>query len=172
MAHDYEDVNNIEQLDDRELRGLVREHLAAHNALDIDDIAVEVNDGAITLSGRVGTEGERRIAEHILTDVLGIQEFTNDLVIDPIRRAESPMDVEDHLADEDAHAGLLLGDRAVPFSDESEHLSDVADEAELAGTTDLGLAIERGGGWNPPESPTPEGLSGTDAGSADMGEQH
>jgi hypothetical protein len=171
MAHDYEDVNNIEQLDDAELRGLVREHLAAHNALDIDDIAVSVEEGNIVLSGRVGTEGERRIAEHILTDVLGIQDFTNDLVIDPIRRAESPIDLEEHLADEDQRAGLLLGDRAVPLSDESEHLADDG-EAELAGTTDLQSAIERGGSWNPPESPTPEGLSGTDAGPEDMGGQH
>jgi hypothetical protein len=171
MAHDYEDVNNIEQLDDRELRGVVREHLAAHNGLDIDDIAVTVEEGNIVLSGRVGTEGERRIAEHILTDVLGIQDFTNDLVIDPIRRAESPMAIDDHLVDEELHDGLLLGDRPVPFTDESEHLADEA-EAELSDTTDLQSAIERGGSWNPPEGPTPEGLSGTDAGSADMGEQH
>ena len=40
MARDYEDFSNLDQLDDRELRDLVREHLAAHNGLDIDDIAV------------------------------------------------------------------------------------------------------------------------------------
>jgi hypothetical protein len=171
MAHDYEDINNIDQLDDDELRELVRDHLAAHNALDIDDIGVEVEEGRVILSGRVGTEGERRIAEHILTDTLGIQNFANALVIDPIRRAESPMDVEDHLVDEDRRAGLLLGDRAVPLSDEAEHLADATD-SELAGTTDLQSAIERGGGWNPPESPTPEGLAGTDATSEEMGEQH
>ena len=171
MARDYEDLNNIDQLDDRDLRDLVREQLAAHNALDIDDIAVRVDEGAIVLSGRVGTEGERRIADHILTDVLGIQEFRNDLVIDPIRRAESPMDMEDHLAEEERTSGLLLGDRAVPLSDEAEHLAD-APETELAGTTDLQSAIERGGAWIPPESPTPEGLSGTDAAPEDMGEQH
>ncbi|MDB4882723.1 MAG: transport-associated protein [Gemmatimonadetes bacterium] len=171
MAHDYEDVNNIDQLDDRELRDLVREHLAAHNGLDIDDITVTVEEGSVRLSGRVGTEGERRIAEHILTDALGIQEFTNDLVIDPIRRAESPIAIDDHLADEERRDGLLLGDRAVPLTDESAHLADEA-EAELSGTTDVQGAIERGGSWNPPESPTPEGLSGSDAGPADMGEQH
>ncbi|MEO6525175.1 MAG: BON domain-containing protein [Gemmatimonadaceae bacterium] len=171
MAHDYEDVNNIEQLDDRELRDLVREHLAAHNGLDIDDILVSVNAGSIALSGRVGTDGERRIADHILTDVLGIQDFTNDLVVDSIRRAESPMDIEEHLADEELHDGLLLGDRAVPLSDESEHLADEA-EAELSGTTDIQGAMERGQSWNPPEGPTPEGLSGTDAGPADMGGRH
>jgi hypothetical protein len=171
MARDYEDINNIEQLDDRELRGVVREHLAAHNGLDIDDILVEVNEGVIVLSGRVGTEGERRIADHILTDVLGIQDFRNELVIDPIRRAESPIDVEDHLVEEDRHSGLLLGDRPVPLSPEAEHLAD-APETELGGTTDVQSVIERAGSWNPPESPTPEGMSGTDAAPEDYGEQH
>jgi hypothetical protein len=172
MARDYEDINNIEQLDDRDLRSLVREHLAAHNGLDIDDIAVRIEDeGVVVLSGRVGTEGERRIAEHILTDQLGIQDFRNDLVIDPIRRAESPLDIDDHVAEEERSAGLLLGDRAVPLSDESEHLADVSD-GDLAGTTDIQDAIENGATWNPPESPTPEGMSGTDAGPEEYGEQH
>jgi hypothetical protein len=171
MARDYEDIQNLDQLDDREIRDLVRERLAEHNGLDIDDILVQVEKGAITLSGRVGTDGERRIAEHILTDVLGIEEFTNDLVIDPIRRAESPMDIDDHLADEDRSAGLLLGDRAVPLSPEAEHLADDA-ETDLAGTTDVQDAIEGAKSWNPPESPTPEGLSGTDARPEDSGGQH
>ena len=171
MARDYEDIDNLDQLDDREIRDLVRERLASHNGLDIDDIVVQVENGAISLSGRVGTEGERRIADHILTDVLGVQEFTNDIVVDPIRRAESPMDIDDHLAEEDRQAGLLLGDRAVPLNDEAEHLADAPD-TELAGTTDVQSAIERAAAWNPPESPTPEGLSGTDAAPEDYGEQH
>ena len=171
MARDYEDLQNLDQLDDREIRDLVRERLAAHNGLDIDDIVVNVENGAIALSGRVGTEGERRIADHILTDVLGVQEFSNELVIDPIRRAESPLDMDDHLDEEERTSGLLLGDRAVPLSPEAEHLADDAD-AHLGGTTDVGNAIESAAGWNPPESPTPEGLSGTDAAPEDYGEQH
>ena len=171
MARDYEDLDNLDQLDDREIRALVRERLAAHNGLDIDDILVQVENGMISLSGRVGTEGERRIADHILTDVLGVQEFTNDIVVDPIRRAESPLDMDDHLVEEERQAGLLLGDRAVPLNDEAEHLAD-APETELAGTTDVQSAIERAASWNPPESPTPEGMSGTDASPQDYGEQH
>ena len=171
MARDFEDLNNIEHLDDRELRGMIREHLAAHNGLDIDDISVEVNNGAVALSGRVGTEGERRIADHILTDVLGITDFRNDLVIDPIRRAESPVDIDEHLAEEDREEGLLLGDRAVPLTAESEHLADLPGP-DLGGTTDVSESIERAAGWNPPEGPTPEGLSGTDAAPEDYGEQH
>src|SRR5215210_3131366 len=151
MARDFEDIHNIEQLDDRELRDLVREQLAAHNGLDIDDIVVSVQDGAIALSGRVGTEGERRIADHILTDVLGVQTFANDLVVDSIRRAESPIDIDEHLAEEDRNSGLLLGDRAVPLSPEAEHLAD-EHATDLAGTTDVQDATERAASWNPPES--------------------
>ena len=171
MARDYEDLQNLDQLDDREIRDLVRERLSEHNGLDVDDIVVVVTNGAIALSGRVGTEAERRIAEHILTDVLGVEEFTNDLVIDPIRRAESPIDIDDHLAEEDRSAGLLLGDRAVPLSPEAEHLADDA-ETDLAGTTDVQDAIEGAKSWNPPESPTPEGLSGSDARPEEFGEHH
>jgi len=171
MAHDYEDIHNIEGLDDRELRDLVREQLAGHGALDIDDITVTVVDGSVKLAGRVGTEGERRVADHVLTDVLGIQEFNNDLLVDPLRRAVSPVDIDEHLADEDARSGTLLGDRAVPLSPEAEHLADAPD-SELSGTTDVQSAIERGLGWNPPESPTPEGMLGSDAGPEDMGGQH
>ena len=171
MARDYEDIHNLDQLDDREIRDLVREQLAAHNGLDIDDILVRVESGQISLSGRVGTEGERRIAEHILTDVLGVQEFTNDLVVDAIRRAESPMDIDEHLAEEERSEGLLLGDRAVPLSPEAEHLA-VDDATDLAGTADIQNAIESAGSWTPPESPTQEGFSGTDAAPRDHGEQH
>ena len=171
MARDYEDIQNLDQLDDREIRDLVRERLAEHNGLDIDDILVQVENGAISLTGRVGTEGERRIADHILTDVLGVQEFANDLVVDPIRRAESPMDIDEHLAEEERSAGLLLGDRAVPLSPEAEHLADV-DATDIAGTTDVQNAIEGAMSWNPPESPTPEGLSGTDDAQSETGEQH
>jgi len=171
MARDYEDLQNLDQLDDREIRDLVRERLAGHNGLDIDDIVVTVQNGAIALSGRVGTESERRIADHILTDVLGVEEFTNDIVIDPIRRAESPVDIDDHLNEEDRASGLLLGDRPVPLNPEAEHLADDAD-GDLDGTTDVQDAIEGAKSWNPPESPTPEGLSGTDAAPEDYGEQH
>ena len=171
MARDYEDIQNLDQLDDREIRDLVRERLAEHNGLDIDDILVRVENGAISLSGRVGTEGERRIADHILTDVLGVQEFSNELVVDSIRRAESPVDIDEHLAEEERESGLLLGDRPVPQSPEAEHLADV-DATDLAGTTDVQNAIESAMSWNPPESPTQEGLSGTEAAPEDFGEQH
>jgi hypothetical protein len=168
---DYENIHDIDDLDDRELRDLVREQLAEHTALDVDDITVTARDGSVVLAGRVGTDGERRVAEHVLTDVLGIVDFTNDLVIDPLRRGESPVDIDEHLADEERRSGTLLGDVAVPLSDEADHLADSAQE-DLSGTTDYQQVMEDGMTWNPPDSPTPEGLSGSDARPEEMGEQH
>ena len=163
MARDFENLNDLEDLNDGELRDLVRSHLRAHNGIDPDDISVRVADGAVVLEGRVGTDAERRIAEHVLTDVVGIASVQNNLVVDPIRRAESPMDIDDHLAEEERTEGLLLGDRAVPLNPEAEHLADDLD-AELSGTTDVGKAIMEGTAWIPPESPTQEGLEGTGGG--------
>ena len=107
----------------------------------------------------------------MLTDVLGITEFSNDLVIDPLRRAESSLDIDEHLADEERRAGTLLGDVAVPLSDESGHLADGAGE-DPDGTSDYQQVMEEGMTWNPPDSPTPEGMSGSDARPEEMGGQH
>lgn len=166
MAGDFDDLHDIENLSDRELGELVREHLEASTALDIDDITVRVEDGVVVLEGRVGDAGEEQVAEHVLTDILGITKFRNELVSDPNRRAESPLAIDEHLAEEDRQAGSLLGDRPVSLTDESAHLADSPEEDE--GTTDTGKATEGGMPWVPPESPTPEGIS-RDARSEDAG---
>ncbi len=170
MARDFEDVNDIDDLDDDELRGLVREHLAADSALDIDDLTINVEDGHVILDGRVGTDEERRIAEHIVTDVLGVEDYENNIFVDPIRRATSPEAADDTLVDEDATEGRLLGDRPVSLSPEvEERLED--EDAQLYGTTDLSHAIEEGTSWIPPEAPTPEGFPGQDE-RGELGEDH
>jgi hypothetical protein len=166
MQHDFENTHDIDELDDSELRELVRGHLSAHPGLDIDDLTVKVKDGHVLLSGRVGTDGERQIADHILTDVLGIVDFANDIIIDQLARAESPTAIDDHLADEEERAGSLLGDAPVPFSPEAEHLADVRRD-DVEGTTDYEKAMGDGVTWNPPEGPTPEGFD-----SAEGGERH
>lgn len=171
MARDYENLHDREELDDRELRDLVREQLAQHTGLDIDDISVTVREGLITLSGRVGTEGERRVADHVVTDVLGIVEFNNELLVDPVRRATSPDAIDEHLADEAERSGTLLGDMPEPYVDEAQHLhGDQHDD--VVSTTDYEAAMREGLTWVPPDGPTPEGLSGTDATPPDYGEHH
>lgn len=166
---DFEDIHGVGDLSDRELRDLVRSHLSAHNGLDTDYITVQVQDGAVTLEGRVGTDYERRVAERVLTDTLGLASVRNALVVQAIHRAESPMDIEDHLVDDERAEGLLLGDRPVPLNPESETVHEDL-ESRLYGTTDVGKAISEGTAWIPPESPTQEGLEGTDGGAS--GEDH
>jgi len=171
MARDFEDLDDLDDLSDGELRNLVRDRLAEHRGLDIADITVTVHDRVVALDGRVGTEGERRVAERVVTDLVGITTVRNNLVVDELRRAESPEAVDDHLADEDEHAGLLLGDRPVPLSPEAEHLEEDLD-SRLFGTTDVGSAIQNGTAWIPPTSPTQEGIEGQDEFPADDGEDH
>ena len=171
MALDFENSDSVAGLSDDELRRLVRDRLDAERALDPEDVTVAVQNGVVTLSGRVGTEGELRIADHILSDTLGLDRFENELVVDPIRRAESPEAIDEHLADEEQHEGLLLGDRAVPLSPEAEHLEEDV-SAHLFGTADVHEAIESAAPWVPPESPTPEGVGGTEPPVPRTGEDH
>jgi hypothetical protein len=171
VAQDFENTEDLEDLSDGELRALVRDRLEEQLAFDPDDVSIAVKDGVVRLSGRVGTEEELRIVEHVVTDVIGIQTVENNIVVDAIRRAESPVAIDEHLVDEDEHAGLLLGDRSRNEGPEAEHLQENL-RSELFGTTDVQEAIEGAIPWTPPDGPTPEGLSGTDATPNVFGEDH
>ena len=171
MAQDYENIDDTAGMSDGELRAFVRDRLEEQLAFDPDDIEIAVRNGVVALSGRVGTESEYRVVEHLVTDVLGLTDVKNELVVDSLRRAESPMAIDEHLADEDAHEGLLLGDRPGTDSPEADHLHEDV-RAELFGTSDVQKSIEGAIPWIPPESPTPEGLSGTDASPGVLGEDH
>lgn len=169
VAQDFENIDDTEHMSDGELRAFVRDRLEEQLAFDSDDIDVAVSNGAVRLSGRVGTEAEYRIVERVITDVLGLKNVKNELVVDSIRRAESPLAIDEHLADEEQHEGLLLGDRPLTGSPEAQHLQEDI-RTELFGTTDVQKSIEGAIPWVPPDSPTPEGLSGTDATPGVLGE--
>lgn len=171
MESDFENSADIANLSDRELRQLVRDRLDDHEGIDPEDITVVVRNGVLNLSGRVGTDAELRVADHVITDQLGIVEYENELVVDPIRRATSPAAIDDHNADETAHEGLLLGDRPLSLSPEAEHLEENI-LAEVEGTADVQKSIEGAIPWVPPESPTPEGHSETDSPPRGYGEEH
>ncbi len=172
MAHDFEDLFDLDDLSDDELQSLVRDELADYATIDADSIFVRAEDGVVYLSGRVGTEEERRIAEHVLTDVLGINEYENNLVVDPIRRDEEPEAVDEHLGEVAARDEGILGEAPDLQADpEAEHLEEDL-EARLYGTHDLQSAIERGTPWVPPDSPTQEGFSGMDGDAEALGEDH
>ncbi len=173
MARDYEDFSSIDDLDDDELRQLVRDRLADHPDLDPDDITVIVDQGTVRLEGRVGTEAELRMADHVLTDVVGVVDYDNSLVVDAVRRVETPMDVEDHLNAERENSGSIFGEMPEQDSPEVDlNRGDEDLEERMFGTTNYQDAVAHGTTYIPPESPTPEGLRGTDAGPGEYGEDH
>lgn len=170
MARDYEDLHNVDELDDAELRRLIIEQLAQSKGVDIDEISVRASHGSVTLTGRVGTDEERRIADHVLTDVLGIQDVTNDLVVDPnVRTENAPPDLAATGSEPDDDASGV--EIEVPITGDSPFFAD-AIRTEPDAASDLESVMEDGTPWNPPDSPTPEGLRGTDARPEDMDGQH
>ncbi len=160
MPHDYEDIFDIEDLDDDELRQLVRETLRDNRSIDPQDISIHVKDGLVVLAGRVGTDEELRVAERLVSDRIGVDRVQNQLVVDPLRRAESPEAIDESLVDDKAHEGLLLGEHDDGEDYETRHLT-LDQDAELYGTVDRMQSMEEGVPWIPPESQTPEGSRGT-----------
>jgi BON domain-containing protein len=158
MAQDFENVFDLDDLSDEELRGLVRERLSQDEHVDVDNILVTVKDGFVTLSGRVGTEMEKQVADHVLSDVIGLENYANDIFIDPIRR-----DLEPEAADEQVgrvrgrEEETLLGGSDVDTTDPEAARADDNDDSSLFGTHDYGSVMENGVPWIPPDEPTPEG---------------
>jgi hypothetical protein len=157
MERDFEDIFRLDELNDDDLRALVRDQLSDYETIDADNILVTATNGEVVLAGRVGTEEERRVAERILSDVIGLKRYRNDLVVDEIRRDEEPEAVDDHLAESRERHGEPIGRPVENVDDEAEHLAEDLD-ARMFGTHDVQSAIERGTTWNPPDEPTPEGF--------------
>jgi hypothetical protein len=156
MADDYEDIFDLDELSDEELRELVRSQLDDYDTIDADNILVRVKNGEVRLSGRVGTVSEREIADHVLSDVIGLTNFRNEIVVDDIRRDEEPEAADDAIADAQDRGEDELGGDAYQTTD-SEALREEDDlRADLYGTHDVQRAIEQGTSYEPPDEPTAE----------------
>lgn len=172
MARDFENIYNPDKLSDDELRAMVREELAQRDAVDADSIVVTAEQGIVRLSGRVGTEAERRVAERVLSDVIGLRHYRNELVVDAIRRDVEPEAIDDHLARGTDGSGAPRGTGPESeYGEEAEHLEEDLN-ARLYGSPDSQQAIQRGTPWIPPESPTSEGLAGMEPDSDVADEEH
>ncbi len=158
MAQDFENVFDLDDLSDAELRELVRDQLAQDDSLDVAGILVHVKDGYVTLAGRVGTEGEKQIADHVLSDVIGLESFSNDLLVDPVRRDEEPEAADEAVARAASRGEdpLLGGSDLSATDDEAQRVTD-NDDAALFGSRDIESVMENGVPWIPPDEPTPEG---------------
>ena len=156
MASDYDgDVYDFDNMTDDEVRTIVLERLGDYPNLDVEDIDVAVRNGFVVISGRVGTDSEVQVATAVLDDVLGLDDFRNDLVVDSLRRGNLPEAVDDATAasdEEDSNIGV--GDEQQ--SDTADHLTDDL-EIETHGTQDIGTAIRDGAAYIPPDRPTPGG---------------
>src|SRR5512134_1549261 len=102
MARDYSDLYDLDNMSDADLKDLVLQQLREYPELDVDLIEVNVDDGRVSVSGRVGTEQEVQQIGHVLTDVLGVRSLSNELVIDELTRGELSEAVDDAWAQDAA----------------------------------------------------------------------
>ncbi|HEX5830638.1 MAG TPA: BON domain-containing protein, partial [Gemmatimonadaceae bacterium] len=164
-------LDDLAEMDDDELRELVRERLDDVGGLDVDNVTVRVEGGVVHLVGRVGTDAELRIAEHVVTDRLGISQVENELVVDELRRSENPDDPEEAEDLADSESGMVGWSPPEPYEDTAAHLEEDLD-ARLYGTADVQEAIGEGTSYEPPDGPTPEGFETYEEPDEHKGEQH
>lgn len=155
MATDYEDLFDVDNMDDDEIEDLIREELESYPELDPEPLNIEVEEGFVTLGGRVGTEEELQLVEHAVSDVLGIANYSNELVVDELTRAEHD-EGADVAAVEDAEVEDDLGESGRVTEPTADHLIEDL-ESEMYGTHDVHKAIERGTAYEPPDRPPQEG---------------
>jgi hypothetical protein len=155
MARGYDDVHGIEHLDDDELAELILQELGEHGEIDPDLVDVEVEDGHVRLSGRVGTEQELQQVEATVADVLGVTDFSNELVVDELVRGERS-EAADEEAAEVAEPSPQLAPSSEQSSPEADHLTDDV-AGDLYGSQDPHRAITRGQTYEPPTRPIQEG---------------
>jgi hypothetical protein len=155
MAEDFEDLYDLDNLSDAELRDLVRQELSEYPEIDPDLVEVQVVEGRVQLSGRVGTEQELQQIEHVITDVIGVARVDNGLVIDELVRGEMPEAADDAAAHE-MSVDPQAGTGARRTEDSARHLAgDLA--SELYGTHDPQQAVQDGLAYEPPDRPVQEG---------------
>ncbi len=156
MAREYGgDIFDLENLNDDELRTLVIEQLKEYPNLDADWIDVEVKAGLVTLSGRVGTDAEVQVAESVLDDVIGLENYENQLVVDELHRGDNPEAADEAIVADD-EVDEQSGEPDPQQSDTAEHLSEDL-ETETYGTHDPQEAIRDGAAYIPPDRPVSDG---------------
>lgn len=154
-ARDFSDLYDFSSMSDDEIYDIVVQELGEHPNLDPGWIEVTVREGHVTLSGRVANDGEVQVAEKVLVEVLGLENVTNDLMVDELHRGDLPEAADDALAME-AELDEQMGGQDDQQSDTAAHLTENLD-AQTYGTHDVGSAIEEGAAYEPPYRPVPDG---------------
>lgn len=156
MARQYGgDLYDFENMTDDEIRQIVVEQLREYSNLDADWIDVTVKNGFVTLTGRVGTDGEVQVATEVVDDVLGIDNFSNELVVDELHRGEQSEAADEAAADDD-EVEEQTGEPPRNQSDTAAHLVENLED-QTYGTHDLGEAVQDGTPYTPPDRPVGDG---------------
>jgi hypothetical protein len=155
MARDFENIYDLENMDDDDLEALVRQEISEYEDLDPDLVEVHAEDGFVRVEGRVGTEQELQEVELILSDVIGLTSYSNELVIDELVRGERS-EAADEEAAEEQELSESLGEDAAHTDPAAAHLMDDT-ASEQYGTQDPKQATERGQSYDPPDRPGQEG---------------
>lgn len=149
------DIFDFSGMTDDELYDVVVQELREHPEIDSDWVEVRVKDGHVTLSGRVGSDSEVSVAEQVITEILGLEQLTNELMVDELHRGEMPEAADDALAQE-LETDVQYGSTSENQSDTAAHLVEDLD-AQTYGTHSLSDAVNDGATYNPPDRPTGEG---------------
>ncbi|HYW11551.1 MAG TPA: BON domain-containing protein [Longimicrobium sp.] len=149
------DIFDFSGMTDDELYDLVVQQLGEHPEVDAGWVQVGVKDGHVTLSGRVGSDSEVSVAEQVVTEILGIEAFTNELIVDQLHRGEMPEAADD----------AVMADREVDaqYGESNENQSDTAAHlvedlgAQMYGTHSVTEAVNEGASYEPPDRPVGKG---------------
>ena len=148
------DLYNLDDMSDDEIRELVLEQLRASN-IDVGWVEVQVKEGLVTIGGRLGTDMEIQVVDQVVQDLIGVERYSNELVVDELHRFEGPEGADEHVAME-ADMDDQLGDPSQNQSDTAEHLQEDLG-AQTYGTHDMGEAIQNGTAYIPPDRPIGNG---------------
>lgn len=156
------DLFDIADMNDDELRALVVDQLREYPEIDSDWVTVDVRDGHVTLSGRVGTDQEVQVAYVVVHDVIGVENISNELVVDELHRGQLPEAADDAIT-HDEEVVDQRGEGEQLQSDTAGHLHQDLERMTF-GTHDMQEAIRDGSTYIPPDRPISEGY--------DSGEDH
>ena len=149
------DIFDFSGMTDDELYDLVVQELGEHPEVDAGWITVGVKDGHVTLSGRVGSDSEVSVAEQVITEILGLTDFTNELIVDELHRGEMPEAADDAVM-ADLEVDAQYGETNENQSDTAAHLvEDLA--GQMYGTHSITEAVNEGTPYVPPDRPVGEG---------------
>lgn len=158
MSQDFDELFfDFDNMTDDEIYDVVVQQLNEYPSIDPGWIEVRVQDGHVTLSGRVGTDAEKQVAEKVVVEVMGIGEFTNELVVSELVRGDVP-EAADMAAAYEAEFDDHLGGGGPNQSDTAAHLVQDLD-TQTYGTRDMQEAIEEGAPYIPPDRPIADGYT-------------